>query len=468
MMPPGMRIIHQLGRMVSTCAAKVAKAHPTFAQLVVGAMLTSTGSSRILREKVMSDGSSFMAIHNKSVSSRISFSHILFLLIAILFIFICEVPAQAMQSRAELIASQQAEKAKSLHPFEPSKAQRILERVQRLPAFGATPSAFYPALGSAYRTGSFAAGLGYYNRFSESGIFSAVGLWSIRNYKLAEVNLHLPELADEKIKIDAVARYLDAPKIPFYGVGNNSDPDDKTQFLYRPITFGATGTIAPAKWFSFGGGVDYLDIQTDEGDITNDFSPLVVPGLGTDPTYTLFRGFVNIDWRTSPGYSTKGGWYHVEYYDYDQTNEGNFSFQQVDAEVRQMIPILRANWIIVLRALTSLTYTDEGQVVPFYMMPNLGGGRELRGYPDFFFRDNNKILYTAEYRWTPSKFMDMALFYELGKVTPDRSEITEFDGLHYSYGIGARFHGPISTPLRIEVAFSEDFTRFIFAFSPAL
>lgn len=407
-------------------------------------------------------------VMNANVSGRTNFSQISFLLIAILFSVIVVVPAQALQSRAALIASQQAEKAKTLHPFEPGKAQRILERVQRLPAFGGTPSAFYPALGSAYRTGSFAAGVGYYNRFAETGIFNVLGLWSIRNYKLAEANLHLPELADEKIKIDAVARYLDAPKIPFYGVGNNSDPDDKTQFLYRPTTFGATGTIVPVRWFSFGGGVDYLDIQTDEGDIANDFSPLAVPGIGTDPTYTLYRAFVGADWRTSPGYSTKGGWYHVEFYDYDQTNEGNYSFRQVDAEVRQLIPLLRANWIIVVRALTSLTYTDEGEVVPFFMMPNLGGGRELRGYPDFFFRDNNKILYTAEYRWTPSKFMDMALFYELGKVTADRSDITDFDGLHYSYGIGARFHGPMSTPMRLELAFSKDFTRLIFAFTPAL
>ena len=71
------------------------------------------------------------------------------------------------------------------------------------------------------------------------------------------------------------------------------------------------------------------------------------------------------------------------------------------------------------------------------------------------------MLLTAEYRWTPSKFMDMAIFYEAGKVT-SRTEDLNFNDLHTCWGIGARFHAPAATILRIELAHSTEGTRIIF------
>ena len=45
----------------------------------------------------------------------------------------------------------------------------------------------------------------------------------------------------------------------------------------------------------------------------------------------------------------------------------------------------------------------------------------------------------------------MALFYDAGKVAASRSDLT-LHGMKSDYGLGFRFHGPITTPLRIEVA----------------
>jgi outer membrane translocation and assembly module TamA len=45
----------------------------------------------------------------------------------------------------------------------------------------------------------------------------------------------------------------------------------------------------------------------------------------------------------------------------------------------------------------------------------------------------------------------MAVFYDAGKVTNRRSEL-DFSGLKSNWGIGARFHGPAMTVLRIEAA----------------
>lgn len=385
---------------------------------------------------------------------------------ALLAVLLTSLPATAQQTRAEELAAKQAEKARTLHPYEPNKAEKLLLKFEQKGLLG-QPEGFFPALGSAYRTGGFAAGARYFNRFEDDGLFGIVGLWSIKNYKLAQADFQTPRFLGNKVQIGATAQYLDAPSLPFYGIGQNSEKDDKTDYEYSPVTFGANATITPVKWFYFGGGAEYLDITTKEGDIPNIFPPPVVPGLGLDPTYIRSHVFAAIDWRQSPGYSTSGGWYRADFYDYDQrNNEGNFSFRQLDAQVIQLFPILRANWIIAVRALASLTYVDEGNQVPFFLLPNLGGGRDLRGYPDFRFMDNNRILWTVEYRWTPSKFMDMVIFYEAGKVTADRDDL-DFDGLVNSYGIGTRLHGPMSTPIRIEFAHSDEYNRIIFAFNPA-
>jgi outer membrane translocation and assembly module TamA len=61
------------------------------------------------------------------------------------------------------------------------------------------------------------------------------------------------------------------------------------------------------------------------------------------------------------------------------------------------------------------------------------------------------LLLTGEYRWTPSRVLDMALFVDAGKVTRERGDL-DLDGLKTGYGIGFRIHGPTFTPLRLDIA----------------
>jgi len=74
------------------------------------------------------------------------------------------------------------------------------------------------------------------------------------------------------------------------------------------------------------------------------------------------------------------------------------------------------------------------------------------------------MLLTAEYRWTPSKFMDAAIFYETGKVASQKSDL-DLNDLHDCYGFGVRFHTPTATALRFELARSSETTRLIISAS---
>jgi outer membrane translocation and assembly module TamA len=96
--------------------------------------------------------------------------------------------------------------------------------------------------------------------------------------------------------------------------------------------------------------------------------------------------------------------------------------------------------------------------VPYYLLPTLGGARRHRGYSDFRFQDRHMMLVSGEYRWTPSRVLDMAIFVDSGKVTSDRSDL-DFDGLKTAWGIGLRIHGPTFTPVRIDVASAKEGVR---------
>ena len=56
----------------------------------------------------------------------------------------------------------------------------------------------------------------------------------------------------------------------------------------------------------------------------------------------------------------------------------------------------------------------------------------------------------------------MALFYDTGKVTPRWDDLS-FKGLKSDVGIGVRFHSPLATPLRIELAQGSEGMRIVFA-----
>ena len=129
----------------------------------------------------------------------------------------------------------------------------------------------------------------------------------------------------------------------------------------------------------------------------------------------------------------------------------------------QLIPILRANWVIALRGLATVTDLEESGSVPYFLLPALGGGSTLRGYPDFRFRDRNRLLMTAELRWTPARFLDMAIFYDTGKVAARRADL-DFQDLKESYGIGMRLVGVQGYAFRIEAARSREHNlRLIFS-----
>src|SRR4029450_8858784 len=99
------------------------------------------------------------------------------------------------------------------------------------------------------------------------------------------------------------------------------------------------------------------------------------------------------------------------------------SFDRLDAQVVQHLPILRENWIVSLRGQLQTTLDDADQV-PYFLLPSLGSGSTLRAYTSWRFRDRHSLLFSGEWRWIVNRtFLDMAFFYDAGKVTGRREDL---------------------------------------------
>ena len=377
-------------------------------------------------------------------------------------------PAAAQSTRAEAIAQQQAAKQSELTPPQPNAAERLIDRVEDWGLLSGNPRGLYPWFGSVYPGGGFAAGAGVRETFGDDGVVNVFGGYSVRTFSRAEAIVTLPSFAANRMRLSLGAQYIDAPDVRYFGVGNDSDNDDLTRFGYTPIRGGARLTIDGGRYFEVGGGADYISIDTSGGktgvSIEQLFTPATAPGLELSKyKYLRSTAHAAVDWRKPLGYSGRGGLYRVQFDDYREQDNDIYSFQSVEAEAIQLIPILRANWVIALRGLATLTDIEDTSRVPYFLLPALGGGSTLRGYPDFRFRDRNRMLMTAELRWTPARIIDMALFYDTGKVAARREDL-DFDDLKESYGIGLRLIGLQGYAFRIEVAHSrEHAARVIFS-----
>lgn len=375
--------------------------------------------------------------------------------------------AVAQDSRAAAIAEQQAQKAAALKPYEPAAAERWTVALRR--EFLTEPAGFYPYFGSVYSGGGFTLGAGYRQFYGDRTHWDIKGLYSFKNYKLIELSTDSLGHAAGRFDLHARVGWRDAPQVAYYGLGIDS-PEDRTNFRFKQTYVAGDLQVRPGGYTVFGAGVAYEDYTLEEGagtapSIEEVFTPATAPGLGASPSYLHTSASAGIDWRPAPDYARRGGLYQLTYHNYAD-RDSVFSFDRLDGEIVQHVPILRENWVVSLRGLVQTTLDDD-DAVPYFLLPSLGSGSTLRGYPSWRFRDRHSLLMSGEFRWIPNRLgLDMAIFYDAGKVTTRRQDLS-LDGLKSNVGIGIRFHSPVATPLRIELAKGSEGLNLVFAGSAA-
>ncbi len=74
------------------------------------------------------------------------------------------------------------------------------------------------------------------------------------------------------------------------------------------------------------------------------------------------------------------------------------------------------------------------------------------------------IVANVEYRWESFSGLDMALFFDAGKVTSRRSDIN-FRNLETAAGFGFRFNVRNATFIRLDTGFSREGVQIWFKFA---
>jgi len=372
-------------------------------------------------------------------------------------------------TRQAAIEAEQAAKVPNLRPYEPKGAEKYFAKLDKL--LQGSGLAWHPYFESAYSGGGFTLGAGRLFYVSPYNTLDFRGSYTIQNYKRIEAEFRAPRMFNRRAELVATGGWREATKVGFYGIGPDSSKDDQTNYLFQQPYGSALFTIFPRRRFlMLRGGAEFSQWKQEPGEantpsVEEVYTPETLPGLGAKINYLHTQGTIGLDGRTSPGYTRRGAYLAATLHDYKDQDD-NFGFQIAEYEGIAHLPILRESWVLSFRArLQHANEKDDGQQIPFFMLPALGGGSTLRGYSSWRFRDQNSLLLQAEWRIMVNRYLDLAFFYDAGKVEPRTKDI-DLDNLQDDFGVGIRIHSPFATPLRIEFAHSrESNIRLIFSSS---
>ncbi len=263
--------------------------------------------------------------------------------------------------------------------------------------------------------------------------------------------------------IYASARYRDYTREDFYGLGPTSLQLDRTAYrledgLYEGIVryrigplslMGRAGllqtSIRPGSEAAF----PSIGIGNDER---------TAPGIFSAPDFTHLSGGAWLELRDEPGNPHWGTALGVAFSRFDQRNGRAFQFNRITVDARQYIRLGTNRHVVALREVASLDKPDAGSGVPFYLQSSLGGGRLLRGYDAYRFRDDKLLALAAEYRFELRPKIELALLYEAGQVFRTLLEFRSRNLLH-SWGAGIRIKSPRNVRLRLDVLRSPEGTQ---------
>jgi len=373
--------------------------------------------------------------------------------------------ASAQDTREGIIIAQQTDKAAHPPPETLTKPEIVVGYIGRF--LQPKPRGFFPVFDSVYAGGSVTLGGGYGWAYGDKGSFAVRGLYSIKNYKLFDVLTNSPGHMNGHLTLFGTAGWRNATDAAFYGLGMGASLGDRSDFDFKESYARGNAELRPGDWVVFKGSVGLEAYQigpsgTHDQSVEGSLTPDQAPGVGADPTYIHSRATAGIDTRTSPGYSRSGGYYGATIHNFTNTN-GPYDFNRVEGEAIQHIPILRETWVLSFRGKVESTLGNDMSDTPYFLLPSLGSGSSLRAYTSWRFRDRHSLLTQAEFRWIPNRLgMDMAVFYDAGKVAP-RFDGLSFKGMAHDWGVGLRFHGPSFTPLRLEVARGSEGVNFVFS-----
>ena len=376
--------------------------------------------------------------------------------------------------RAERLVAMRHAKAASLEPPEPSVIGRAVRLVKESNFIAENklvidlPSVdllgIHPWLGGLGSGSGRAVGLRYSRDDEQTRFVQVQGGVSQRRYAELEGVLGYEWGERERFVTYAYARHRYRPQESFYGIGPGTERAQRADYRLSETITGALVGTSPLYRTLVGGHASVLLNRLGPGrdaerpDVQEAFAATSVPGLGEDTNYLVLGGWAEYDRRDVPyidGYGRRfaptqeqlrgisldasRGLYLAAVATYHfQVGGARYRFARLDLEAQQYLPLRRGMQTIALREYVSFTATGDRADVPFYLMQSLGGGRSLRGFSSFRFRDRHAALVNMEFRWQVWLRLDLALFLDSGYVFDRVAELRP-GRPEKGYGLSFRF-----------------------------
>ena len=155
--------------------------------------------------------------------------------------------SQEPATREEADRQRREEKAKETKPYEPNGFERAMDFAEDRAIFILDREGFHPKLGSLTTGSGFAYGLGFRDRdlFSNKGALEIWGAGSVKRYWATEARLTFPRLANNHLYLETWASHRDYPQENFFGLGPDSDRDDRSDYAIRTNHFGGRVGVRP-------------------------------------------------------------------------------------------------------------------------------------------------------------------------------------------------------------------------------
>ena len=300
-------------------------------------------------------------------------------------------PAPA--TRAEALRQEREAKQRGLKLYQRNGFESAMHFIEEEAIFFLTREGFYPKLGSLTTGSGFAAGVGYRNSaiFNRYGIFDVYAAGSMKKYWALEGSATFPRLADGKLYARVYGGRREYPEEDFFGLGPDSRRGDQVSFALTTNRFGGNVGVRPVEPLMVGGGVELLQPYVGRGKdklvptIGDVFDDSTAPGLSAQPDFLRTSAFVEVNY-SEPVYARKGGWYRAEFSHFADRDLDRYTFNRLDVDLRQFIPFFAERRVIALRAFASTSDVSDGNEVPFYLQPYLGGNDTMRGFREYRFR----------------------------------------------------------------------------------
>jgi hypothetical protein len=387
-----------------------------------------------------------------------------------------ETQVSSPRDTASGIIDAEKAKAESLSPVAPSHGEQEVDRFEER-FFDPTvkPNGLTVKSGGLPSGGGFSIGPRYIRRgwLHEHLISDSYLVGSTKKWYKGQSTLDFVGLMNNHLQLTAGGAYENAASMPYYGEGSNSSKGNQSDFRreFTSAHFGGQFHFLDQK-LSAGYSVGGLLVNVGPGDLggwpSTDqiFNAANTPGLAKQSNFVTGTASITAN-LTTPSFSNPKGLI-LEAQDtqfWDQSGN-NSSFHLLQTQATYYVPFINGMRTLAFRARNETTFRADGQQVPFYLQPTLGGPNDLRGYERYRYYDNGSSLLSGEYKWSVAGSVEMALFGDGGNVY-SRPGLIGLRELRGDGGFGVRFKNKQQEIMRFDVGFSPEGVKVWFVFNNA-